>query len=125
VPDFRIGEIDLGGADRRTVHRNRRLALTQRAGALIVVVLGEEAGLDQLVAAVEVRTRIPERRDVALRLRLGLVEGGPVVALIDLVEEFVALHVGAVGRRLRLDVSSDFGLQRDLADRFRASGYSR
>jgi len=44
--------------------------------ALIVVVLGKETSFDQFVAAVEVRASVTRAPARALRLRLGLVEGG-------------------------------------------------
>ena len=78
-----------------------------------IVVLGEEAGLHQLVAAVEVRTRIVERGDVALRLRLGLVESGLVIAVVDLVEQSPPF-TSAPSAVAALDVAGDLGLKRDL-----------
>jgi hypothetical protein len=93
----------------------------ERAGALIIVVLCEESGLDEFVAAAEVCAGVFPRRDVALGLRLGLVERGPVVAVVDFVEKIAFCNIGAVGCRLGLDVARDLGLERDVADRFRAS----
>src|SRR6202012_1005879 len=69
--DLGIGEIDLRAADVGVVHGDRRFALAQRAGALVVIVPREKTRLDQFVATIEVRPRITERGDIALRLRLG------------------------------------------------------
>jgi hypothetical protein len=77
---------------------------------LIVIVLGQEAGFDQFVTAIEVRLRVVQRGDVALRLRLGLVERRAIVALVDLVDQLALLHIGAIGNRLRLDVAGNLGL---------------
>src|SRR6202011_1136058 len=48
--NIRVRKIDLCRPDRRTIPRNRRFALAESAGALVVVVLGKETCLGQFVA---------------------------------------------------------------------------
>ena len=81
--------------------------LAQRARALVERVLGDEAALGELVAAIEIGARIVERRGVALRLRLRLVERGLEVARVDPVEQVALLDVRAVGRGLRVQIAGD------------------
>ena len=93
-----------------------------RTRTLIVGVLGDEAVFDQFLAAAEIGLCIFERRLVALRLRIRLLERGLKVARIDLVEEIAALDVGAVGGGLSVDVARHARLQGDAADRFDPAG---
>src|ERR1700692_405719 len=106
-----IGQIDFRAVDRSAVHGNRCFALAERAGALVVIVPGEKTSFDQFVATIEVRPRITQGGDVTLRLRLCLIERGPVIAVIDLVEKIALLHISAVRSRLRLDVPGNLGLE--------------
>ena len=118
--DLRIAEIELGRSDSRLVHRQSRFGLPCRAGALIKSVLGEEAALGERGPAIEVRARVLKRRDISLRLRLCLIQRRLKIAWIDCVEQIAFLDVGTVRYVLLLNEAGYFGLERNVADRFRA-----
>ncbi len=117
-----VTEIDLGGLDRCPVGGHRRLALLHGADALVVHVLGECAALHQIAAAAKAGLGIVERGDVALHLRLCLIERRLVVARVDPVQKVALLHVRAVGCDLLEEIAGDLGLQRNAADRVHARG---
>ena len=111
--DAAIGEVELGGIDRRLVELHRAFVLQDDIGLVFGLLTGDGIQCDELLEAREVHLRLVKKTLVALQRADGLIERCLEGAGVDLRQQLVLLHVLAFLERHLDQIAADSLVRHD------------